>query len=330
MNKNSDFPIKKYIDSNRKPGIYILTGSANPLLINKVAESLVGRLETLTLYPLSQGELHDRKEDFITTAFNTEQLLLPENTISKEELYKRMIVGGYPLVQPLSASRGDAWFRGYVRDILIKDVQDLSNIEGLSELPNLLKLISYRAGHVLNVAELSRQFGLSAVTTHRYLALLEALFMVYFCKPWRASAEKRLVKSPKVYMIDSGMVSFLQGMTVERLLAEPLFTGHILENFVWQELTKQATWSNLYVDIYHFRTDTGVEVDIVLEDMMGRVVGIKLKNSDTVKGHDFKGLEYLQEKFGNKFVRGIIFYTGNDFVPFSKKLNALPFSSLWR
>ena len=323
-------PIKRDIDTHRIPGRYILTGSANPLLINHVGDSLAGRLETLTLFPLSQGELLHRKEDFIKTAFSSERLLPPEETISKEHLYKLITIGGYPVVQNLSEPRRHAWFKSYVNDILLQDVQNLAKIEGLSELPNLLKMVALRAGHVLNVAELSRVLGLSVATTHRYLTLLETLYMISFCRPWRSNLEKRLVKAPKSYLVDAGIVSYLQGITAERMIAEPIFTGHILENFIWSELSKQATWSDIQVDIYHFRTPTGIEVDIVLEDTMGRVVALEIKNSDTVVSKDFKGLEYMQSLLGKKFIRGIVLYTGDQYVPFGEKLFALPISSLWQ
>ncbi len=321
--------IKRDIDKHRLPGRYILTGSANPLLINRIGESLAGRVETLTLFPLSQGELLGIKEDFINAVFSTDNLH-STTSLSKEELYKRITIGGYPVVQNLGEARREAWFRNYINDILLKDVQDLAKIEALSELPNLLKIVALRAGHVLNVADLSRMLGLSAATVHRYLVLLETLYIISFCRPWRPSIEKRFVKSPKAYLIDTGILTYLQGITVERMLAEPLFTGHVLENFVWAELSKQATWSAIHVALYHFRTATGIEVDIILEDLNGRVVGLEIKNSDTVWSQDFKGLEYLESMLGKNFVRGIVLYTGNQVVPFGQKLSALPLSTLWQ
>lgn len=323
-------PIKRDIDLNRVPGRYILTGSAHPLHIKRVGESLAGRLETLALFPLSQGECRGIKEDFITAVFKESTFLSPKEQLSKEQLYKLITKGGYPIVQDMVDSRSQAWFRSYVNDILLNDVRDLVNIERLIDLPDLLKLVAYRAGHVLNVSDLSRIMGMSASTVQRYLALLEAIHVLYMCRPWRASAEKRLVKSPKPYIVDTGLLASLQGITAERMLAEPTFTGHILENFVWAELVKQSTWTDTFVNIYHFRTSSGEEVDIVLEDSMGRVVGIEMKNTDTLRSHDFKGLSYLQQLLGDKFVRGIVLYTGDAAVPFGKKLWALPYSSLWQ
>jgi uncharacterized protein len=139
----------------------------------------------------------------------------------------------------------------------------------------------------------------------------------------------RLLKSPKLYFIDTGILSYLQGMTVARLLSELSFTGSLLENFVWSELTKQASWSNIQVNIHHFRTTGGIEVEILLEDQMGRVVGVEVKNSETVQSHDFKGLTYLSSMLGPKFVRGIVLYPGKSAIPFGKNLFALPISSLW-
>lgn len=322
--------IKRDIDQNRIPGRYILTGSANPLLLKKIRESLAGRLETLTLFPLSQGELLNKKEDFISILFSKEQLPLPKHTISKAELYEKVIIGGYPPVQNLNESRRSAWFRNYVNDILIKDIQNISKIESFTELPNLLALIAHRAGHSVNKTDLANALKLSSVTIQRYLTLLEIFYMINFCQPWRPSMEKRIIKTPRIYLIDTGILAYLQGLTVERLLAEPIFTGHILENFAWGELTKQATWSNTQVKIYYFRTASGIEVDIILEDFMGQVVGIEIKNSDTVSPNDFKGLKHLQQLLGKKFIRGIVLYTGTQYVGAESKLAALPFSSLWQ
>ncbi len=323
-------PIKRDIDLNRIPGRYILTGSANPLLINKVGESLAGRLETVTLFPLSQGELLNRKEDVISKLFKPDPLPLPTESLSKQALYEKIIVGGYPVVQNLSASRRDAWFRNYVNDILLKDIQNISKIEGLSELPTLLKLLAFRIGQTIKKEDLSKLLNVSASSIQRYLLLLETFYMISFCPPWRPAMEKRIIKTPRVYLIDTGIAAYLHGLTVERLLADPIYTGHLLENFVWAELSKQSTWSGLDIGIYYFRTASGIEVDIVLEDSMGRVIGIEIKNSDTVFAQDFKGLYHLKETLKEKFVRGIVLYTGSDYIPFGSNLFALPFSYLWQ
>ena len=154
--------------------------------------------------------------------------------------------------------------------------------------------------------------------------------MINYCEPWRSSAKKRLVKTPRVYLTDTGILCSLQGLTADRMASEPQLTGHVLENFVWAELTKQASWSDIRVEIYHFRLSNGIEVDILLEDSMGNIVGIEIKNGSTPHPTDLKGLEYMQQMLGKKFMRGIVLYTGSDYVPYSEKLCALPISTLWQ
>lgn len=249
---------------------------------------------------------------------------------TRQELYSAIVKGGYSVVQELPESRRIAWFGNYINDILLKDVQTLARIEGLTELPNLLKLVALRAGHIINRADLARLMGLSASSLQRYLTLMEALYLIQFCPAWRPNKEKRLIKSPRAYLIDTSVLTYLQGITAERMLEEPLFTGHILENFVWQELAKQATWSQLAVSLFHFRTTHGPEVDIVIEDVMGRIVGIEIKNSNTVREEDFKGLAYLESLAGKKFIRGIVMNNGAQYIPFGQKMCALPFSCLWQ
>jgi uncharacterized protein len=321
--------IKKDIDENRIPGRYLLTGSANPLMIPRLSDAFVGRMEVLTLYPFSQGELHNHTDQFIDAAFSKEKPAMRFEMITKKELLHRIIIGGYPLVQNVDSATREAWINSYITTILERDMKDLAQISGLAEFPNLLRLLAVRAGNLLNTAELSRFSGISATTLSRYLALLQALFIVHFQQPWYANLSKRLVRAPKTYFVDSGILFFLLGINIDRFSFDPQLMGGILENFVLEELRKQATWCNTRVQLYHFRSVDGIEVDILMEDAAGNIVGIEIKSSETVMPDDFKGLRYLQEQLGKKFVRGYVFYTGNEHIPFSPHLYALPISALW-
>ncbi len=321
--------IKKDVDENRTPGRYLLTGSANPLMIPRLSDAFVGRMEVLTLYPFSQGELHNRTDHFIDSALSKEKQSLQFEKIAKKDLLNRIIVGGYPLAQNVDTSAREAWINSYITTILERDIQDLAQISGLAEFPNLLRLLAVRAGNLLNTAELSRFSGISATTLSRYLALLQALFIVHFQQPWHSNLSKRLVRAPKTYFIDSGVLFFLLGINVDRFSFDPQLVGGILENFVLEELRKQATWCDARVQLYHFRSVDGVEVDILIEDAAGNIVAIEIKASETVISDDFKGLRYLQEQLGKKFVNGYVLYTGNEYIPFGTHLHALPISALW-
>ncbi len=323
--------IKAVVDRNRVPGHFLLTGSANPLLLPKLSESLAGRMEILTLWPFSQGELERRTEDFIDRAFASKLPQFPASDVSRSELIERVLTGGYPeVVGKASTSRRSAWFRSYVTTIVQREVRDLANIEYLTIMPRLLSLLAARAGALMNYTELSSSLGLPQSTVKRYMALFEMTFLSQPLPAWSTNMGKRLIRSRKVVLNDTGLLAHLIGLNEERIRADPNTFGPLLENFVIMELRKQATWSKIQPQFFHFRTRKGQEVDIVLENAAGEIVGIDVKASSTVNSRDFKGLRYLSELLGDRFLRGIVLYTGDQPVPFASNLYALPVSTLWR
>jgi len=326
------FPaIKVAVDRDRRPGRFLLTGSANVLLLPKLSESLTGRMEVVTLWPFSQGELLGCQEGFVENIFLEKVPSLDKVSSEDVDLISKILTGGYPeIVQRKTPKRRNAWFASYITTLLQRDVRDLSNIEGLTDMPRLLTLLAGRVGGVLNMSELSRSSGIPNTTLKRYLTLLEATYLLQPLPAWSRNLGKRLIKSPKIYLLDSGMAAYSTGQTRERLEQDPTFLGQLLETFVVNELRKQATWSDNPVSLFHFRTTTGKEVDIVLEDRQGRVVGIEVKASGVVQKRDFAGMDALAETCGKKFVRGIVLYRGDQVLPFGNRYLALPISALWR
>lgn len=326
------FPaIKAEVDRDRQPGRFLMTGSANLLSLPRLSESLAGRMEILTLWPLSQGEIEDTEEGFIDALFEGEFPLPEEAAEDTSALHERILAGGYPEALGRGTERRrQAWFDSYITTILQRDVRDLANIEGLTELPRLLSLLATRTASLLNYAELSRSASMPQSTLKRYFSLLETTFLVQLLPAWSGNLGKRLVKAPKVLFGDAGLASSLQGLNTERLSANPQLGGPLLENFVAMELYKQSSWSRTQPRLFHFRTQTGQEVDIVLEDAAGRIVGIEVKSAATVGARDFRGLQTLAEATGDNFRCGVVLYTGRTAVPFAKNLYALPVSSLWK
>lgn len=322
--------LKKSIDDNRRPGRMILTGSAHVLTLPKLAETLVGRMEIYTLWPLSQGELHSRYERFIDAAFE-EDIPRSVEPILWDDLVEKIVAGGFPdAVGKLPGKRRESWFNSYIKTLVERDIQELSHIEGFTSVPKLLQLLAWRAGNLLNAADVSVACGLPQTTLKRYLSLLETLFVMLRVPPWFGSPEKRLVKTPKVYFLDTGLLSFLRQARVPRLLADKSAAGPILENFVLQELLKQITWSETRPSLYHFRTHAGREVDFVLESRDGRLVGIEVKAAGTVSQKDFDGLKFLRDVSGKRFHRGILLYTGEHSMTIDPDLALLPVSALWQ
>lgn len=321
--------IKAEVDRKREPGRFLLTGSANVLMLPRLSESLAGRMEILNLWPISQGELAGTKEGFVDAVFDESVRFSWSSELDRAALLDKIIRGGYPeAISRSNEARRRAWFSSYITTILQRDVRDLANIEGLTELPRLLSLLATRAASLVNYAELSRSTALPQSTLKRYLSLLEMTFLIQHLPAWSGNMGKRLVKASKLVISDTGMLAHLYGATSERLLREGSI-GSLLENFVVMELRKQISWSETMPQMFHFRTQTGQEVDIVMEDVQGMVVGIEVKSSATIGMGDFKGLKALAEEAGDKFLRGILLYTGRESIPYGSKLSALPVDILW-
>src|SRR5579863_6913103 len=270
--------IKAEVDRHRVPGRFLLTGSANVLLIPQISESLAGRMEILTLWPFSQGEMATTPEAFIDAVFARVLPKLDAVPVDWPRLSRMLLTGGYPpAVARPTAERRLAWFGSYVTTILERDVRDLANIESLRVLPRLLTLVAARTSSLLNLSDLSRTSGIPLTTLNRYFALFETTFLVRLLPPWYTNLGKRLMKTPKVCLVDTGLAGYLLGLDTARFTADPTLRGALLETFVANELAKQASWSPRHPRIYHFRQANGAEVDLVLEDPAGRIVGIEVK-----------------------------------------------------
>lgn len=322
--------IKLAVDRRRQAGRFLLTGSADVLSLPRVSESLAGRIEVLTLWPLSQGELAGRREGFIDAMFAAPTMETRVTAEHRAELIGRALRGGFPeAVSRHDPERRRAWFRAYVTTMLERDVRDLAQIEGVTDLPRLLSLLAARSASLLNVAELSRSLALAHSTLSRYLALLEQAFLVRRVPAWAGNRARRAVKTPRVWIPDTGLLGHLAGLTTARLAEEPAAVGPLLETFVVSELTKQLGWSRTSAELLHFRTHGGWEVDVVLEADDGRLVGVEVKAAATVTSGDMKGLTALRDLAGKRFHRGVVLYTGREALPFGPGLWALPISALW-
>jgi uncharacterized protein len=323
--------LKAAVDRQRQPGRFLLTGSADVLLLPGLADSLAGRMEVLTLWPLSCAEQANSAElNRADALFDGDWSALSLQPCDRPALMARLLAGGFPeAVARSTAARRSAWFDAYVQAILQRDVRDLAQIEQLTEIPNLLQLLATRSATLLNFAELSRTAGLAQSTLKRYFALLEMLFLVIRLQPWERNPSKRLVKAPKVFLPDSGLLCHLMGITQEGLAAKPGLPGGLVETFVLAELLKHLAFSRHGLSLWHYRTQSNIEVDFVLENRQGQITGIEVKASATVDGKDFKGLRHLQETEGPIFQRGIVLYSGRELVPFGKQLWAVPLSAWW-
>lgn len=315
----------------RQSGRFLLTGSADPLLLPAFSDSLAGRIEIRTLWGFSQGELDRRREDFVAQVFADPPApgLRGEPT-SRRELLDRALTGGYPeVVARTDPGRRRDWLASYVTALLSRDVRDLANVEALALFPRLLSLLAARSAGALNAADLARDAGLPYATLRRYLSLLEALHLVRLLPAWSANLSTRLVKAPKILLTDPALAAHLGGWTRERLADEPQLAGPLLETFVGTELVRQLGWSRTRASALWFRTQTGREVDFVLESDAGKVVGIEVKAAASLAAADFAGLRALAAMAGERFHLGVMLYAGTESLPFGERLVAAPISSLW-
>ncbi len=327
------FPsVKVAVDRNREPGRFLLTGSANVMLLPKLSESLAGRMEILTLWPFSQGEMNGVREGFIDELFSRQPVWSSGKAsgVGRDELVEKVLAGGYPpAVVRKVGGRRKAWFQSYLTMILQRDVRDLANVTDLTAVPRLLSVVAARAGGLLNFADLSRTLALAQTTLKRYFALLEATFLVQLLRPWSSNLGQRLIQTPKVYLDDPGLLAHLLGLTLDRLKVDGTLAGGVLENFVLMELRKQSAWSEIQPEFFFWRTTSGQEVDIVLEDSAGRLAGVEIKAGATLGGSDVRGLQAMASALGKRWIRGVVFYTGTEVIPFADNLHGLPLPLLW-
>ena len=321
--------IKKSIDEDYRPGRFLLTGSANVLTLPKVADSLAGRMETFYLLPLAQGEILGGSNTFIELLFE-QTYYKPSRTVVGDDLIEMILKGGYPEVLARSSeSRRQDWGHAYVDAMLNRDLIEIATIEKLTTLPPFVRLLAQHAGQLVNYSSLGSAVGLSNKTCQRFVTLLERIFLVTTLSPWYTNPIKRLVKTPKLYFFDSGLLATLQGLTLQRLQKDRRLLGPLLETFIFSELYKIISNASPHVRLYHYRDHQQHEVDFVLERDDGALIGLEAKASATVTAADFRGLHSLAKTVGEKFL-GVVLYDGENIVPFGERMVALPISSLWQ
>ena len=322
--------IKESVDKDQAPGRFLLTGSTNLMALPVVADSLAGRLAVITLLPFAQAELAGTPGDLLDRLFDGDALPPAENPVVGDALMARVLQGGYPeALRRTSASRRQAWLEDYVALILDRDVRDIANIDQLDRMPRLLDVLAAHAGQLVNHSSYGAALGLTAPTAQKYVGILERLFLLRQVPPWSHNAVSRLTKTPKLHFLDAGLLAALRGDTAAQLQKDRTGYGPLLESFVVSEVLKLATWSDQRLRISHFRTKDQDEVDLVIEDRRGRVIGIEVKASATVRPQDLRGLRQLQAAVGDKFVHGLVLHDHDRITPFDEKLHAVPVSILW-
>lgn len=319
--------LKLVVDRDRQPGRFLLTGSANVLLLPQLADSLAGRMEVIRLHPLAQIELGRKEAGFLRQLFAAKFKFATARRMGMA-LAEKVVAGGFPVALMRSPSRRRSWYQAYVQTLVQRDVRDLARIASLDVMPRLLELAAGQTAHLFNVSELASPFGISRPTVRDYLTLLERVFLVDLLPPWHLRQINRLVKTPKLHLGDTGVACALLKLDAPALHANRPLLGQLLETFVFQELRRQAVSHPEPLAFYHFRNRDDHEVDIVVEQGQ-QLAGIEVKASGTVRAEDFRGLRKLQEIAGDRFACGVVLYDGEAAVSFAPRLFALPMQTLW-
>jgi predicted AAA+ superfamily ATPase len=324
--------IKQAIDEDRRPGRFLLTGSAHSMTLPGVADSLAGRMEVLALLPLAAAEIQRRPGHFLAALLASDPPGLPAGEVrplTGRALVQKVLSGGYPeAVSRPDPRRRAAWARHYVEALIQRDVRDIASVEKLDHLPRLLRALAHMAGQLPNYSTLAGQVGIDAKTASKYLGIFEQMFLLTRVAPWFANRLARVVKTPKLHFIDSGLLASLAALGETRLVGERTRFGPLLETWVYSELLKQANCTDDGVQIFHYRDKDQVEVDFVLESAAGGIAGVEVKAAATVQAADFGGLRKLTTLAGKRWLGGIVLYDGTETLPMGQRLWAVPLAGL--
>lgn len=321
-----------------QPGTAVLTGSTRHDTLPRTAQAMTGRLHTMTIWPLSQGEIDGTIEDLVH-ALRTDPAAVPaahpSSHTTRPEYAHRVCAGGFPLaLRRATGAARNRWFDDYVTQSIERDALELSRVRQRQLLRELLGRLAGRTCQMLNLTSAGAGLALSRATLEEYTRLLEDLFLLERLPAWGKTLRARAVASPKIHVVDSGVAGRLLRVGADRLTGLDPTTltefGNLLETFVVGELRKQVSWLDEPATVGHWRTHDGDEVDYVVEFDDGRVLAFELKANERISGGDFKGLRALREILGDRFVAGVVFGTGSRSYVHSDRLYVLPVDRLWR
>lgn len=315
-------------------GIFLLTGSSDVFRSAQVQEALPGHMARLELYPLSQAERREGNLNAVDWLLNGAFELPQLQSLDRKMLGELLLEGGYPEVITKSPRSRSIWFSSYIEGRLLKDFETMHQVKGdyHTKLSALIRNLAGLTGNLIKYANIANDLSQDDKTVKRYMEILELMFIIRRLHPYvRNSAKRAVVGMPKLHFIDTGLACYLLGLKQADTLHLSQFFGGLVENFVYCELMKHATWSDEEVNFYHFRDTSRHELDLVIERSDGAIIGVEIKASMTIKPEDFSGLTAFAEYAGEKFHRGVLFYSGDKVLPFrinNRVFHALPIAAL--
>jgi hypothetical protein len=324
--------IKQVVDTDQSRGRFLITGSANIITHPRVADALPGRVDYLTLWPFSQGELAERAPTFLEKAFGGGLPAVEDPPIGRAGYADLVVRGGFPEAVRADANRRQRFFGGYVGSILGREVGELGSVRDPEAATRVLRLAAARSAALTNLSAIGRELGIDHKTVANQLRSLEQLFMLVRLPAWHANLGHRVVRTAKLHIADTGLLCSLLGVDAERLVNDGTLAGGIFETFAVTEIMRQASSGGFAHDLalHHYRDQPGNEVDLVLERLNGEVVGIEVKASANPRPRDAAGLKLLRDRLGDRFSQGLLLYLGASLVPYGDRISAIPLAALWQ
>jgi predicted AAA+ superfamily ATPase len=321
--------IKERLDTNNERGQFLLAGSANVLTLPSIADALPGRVDYVHMWPFSQGELDGRRESFIDRLLAGEAPHVEAAEVGRGAYAARIVAGGFPDAQDRGARGRSRFFSSYVSTLLGRDVPDIANVRDTAGVERLLRVFAARSASLVSTRGVAGDLGVDHKTVAARTRILEELFLVLPLQPWAVNLSSRQVKTAKIHMVDTGLLTHLINLDAAGIVANPTLAGPIFETFAAMELTRQCDWAERPASLFHYRDKQQREVDIVLELGSGEVAGVEVKTAATVTAKDFAGVRYLRDKLGDRFKTGVVLYTGKRTLSFGERLAAVPLCGLW-
>lgn len=325
--------IKAELNQDRRPGRFVLAGSARHEAVPQLADYLTGRVTLVPLWPFAVAELEPGSRSIVDRLFEGERLRRPTSPMSRTALVDLVLRGGYPIAVGLPTAARDSWFADLAGLVVERITDDVRDVRDIDELRRFLRLTAATTSQTRNAAEIGRELGIGREQARNHLRLLDLVYLTIELPAWSTNLGSRVTKRPKLHLVDSGLAAHLQGLTADRLAAtDPSGAssfGALLETFVVTEVVKQLGWSSVVTRPHHFRTADGIEVDLVLEAPDGRIVAIEVKAAPGLPSGTTRGLSHLRDRLGSRFVAGLVLNTGGDAQAIGDRLAVAPVSALW-
>lgn len=323
--------IKLEVDRDRRPGRFLLLGCSQLRSAARARESLAGRVEIVQLHPLTEAERERQSGRFLKTVLESgfHPRIGERSSRVSPTLPERIVAGGYPAALTRSARQTRSWWRKYLHGLIERDVQDLVPVRHVRELSRLVEVQATNTAMLWNASKVARALGLHRETADQYLVVLEQLFLLRILPAWYGEGPKRLVRGPKIHLLDSGLAASLAKLSAEDWLGQRDRMGRLVESFAVQQIIAQGAWTDPGLRFWHYRDKDQVEVALVLT-RGSKTWGIEVTASATLGPQDGQGLRRLAAASGEDFQSGLVLYNGPHVLPLGGgRILAVPLSALW-